>query len=93
MGGPLDLRIMEPEKKFDYSFMVLDEGQFAESNEIPDGIIYQIQMFSSTRKADVAALKGLSPVFERRNASGRYIYRVGLFNTYNDVVSKLNTVK
>ena len=93
MGGPLDLRIMEPEKKFDYSFMVLDEGQFAESNEIPDGIIYQIQMFSSTRKADVAALKGLSPVFERRNASGRYIYRVGLFNTYNDVLSKLNTVK
>ena len=50
-------------------------------------------MFSSTRKADVAALKGLSPVFERRNASGRYIYRVGLFNTYNDVLSKLNAVK
>ena len=93
MGGPLDLNLMEPEKKFDYSFMVLDEGQFAESNEIPDGIVYQIQMFSSTRKADVAALKGLSPVFERRNASGRYIYRVGLFNTYNDVLSKLNTVK
>lgn len=93
MGNPLDIRIMEPEKKFDYSFMVLDEGQFAESNEIPDGIVYQIQMFSSTRKASVAALKGLSPVFERRNASGRYIYRVGLFNTYNDVLSKLNTVK
>ena len=93
MGNPLDIKMMEPEKKFDYSFMVLDEGQFAESNEIPDGIVYQIQMFSSTRKASVAALKGLSPVFERRNASGRYIYRVGLFNTYNDVLSKLNTVK
>ena len=93
MGDSLDLRIMEPEKKFDYSFMVLDEGQFAENNKIPDGIVYQIQMFSSTRKADVAALKGLSPVFERRNASGRYIYRVGLFNTYNDVLSKLNAVK
>ena len=93
MGGPLDLRIMEPEKKFDYSFMVLDQGQFAESNEIPDGIIYQIQMFSATRKAGIPDLKGLSPVFERRNASGRYVYRVGLFNTYNDVLSKLNTVK
>ena len=73
--------------------MVLEEGQFAESNVIPDGIIYQIQMFSSTRKAGVSSLKGLSPVFERRNASGRYIYRVGLFNTYNDVLSKLNAVK
>ena len=50
-------------------------------------------MFSSTRKASIAALKGLSPVFERRNASGRYIYRVGLFNSYSDVLSKLNAVK
>ncbi|MBQ6880877.1 MAG: PD40 domain-containing protein [Bacteroidales bacterium] len=93
MGDSLRLDIMEPEKKFDYSFMILDEGQFAENNEIPDGIVYQIQMFSSTRKASIAALKGLSPVFERRNASGRYIYRVGLFNSYSDVLSKLNAVK
>ncbi len=93
MGGALGMKIMEPEKKFDYSFMVLDEGQFAADNTIPGGIIYQIQMFSSVRKATTAGLKGLSPVFEHQNASGRYIYRVGLFNTYNDVLSKLNTVK
>ncbi len=93
IGGRLDMKIMEPEKKFDYSFMVLDQGQFAEDNTIPGGIVYQIQMFSSTRKAGVSSLKGLSPVFEHRNASGRYIYRVGLFNTYKDVLSKLNTVK
>jgi hypothetical protein len=93
MGGPLGLNMMEPEKKFDYSFKVLEEGQFAEDNTIPDGIIYQIQIFSSISKASVKNLKGLSPVFERRNAGGRYLYRVGLFNTYNDVLSKLNTVK
>ncbi len=93
MGGPLEMKIMEPEKEFDYSFMVLDEGQFAEDNTIPEGIVYQIQMYSSVRKASVADLKGLSPVFEHRNASGRYIYRAGLFNTYNDVLSKLNAVK
>ncbi len=93
MGGTLDMRIMEPEKKFDYTFMVLEEGQFAEDNTIPGGIIYQIQMFSAGRKASVASLKGLSPVFEHKNASGRYIYRVGLFSTYKDVLSKLNTVK
>ena len=39
------------------------------------------------------SLKGLSPVFESRTESGRYVYRVGLFNTYADVLSKLNTVK
>ncbi len=93
MGEPLSLNMMVPEKKFDYSFMILEEGQFAEDNTIPDGVIYQIQMFSLSKKATVASLNGLSPVFERRSASGRYIYRVGLFNTYNDVLSKLNTVK
>lgn len=92
-GDSLHLHMMEPEKKFDYSFKVLEEGQFAEDNTIPDGIIYQIQIFSAINKASVKNLKGLSPVFERRNAGGRYIYRVGLFNSYNDVLSKLNTVK
>lgn len=92
-GGPLDLRMMRPEKEFDYSFMVLDEGRFAEDNTIPGGIIYQIQIFSAGGKADVKSLKGLSPVFERRGESGRYTYRVGLFNSYKDVLSKLNTVK
>lgn len=92
-GGPLDLHMMQPEKGFDYSFMVLDEGRFAEDNTIPDGIIYQIQIFSAGGKADVKSLKGLSPVFERRGESGRYTYRVGLFNSYKDVLSKLNTVK
>ena len=93
LGGPLHLNMMEPEKKFDYSFKVMEEGQFAEDNTIPDGIVYQIQIFSAINKAPVKSLKGLSPVFERRNAGGRYLYRVGLFNTYNDVLSKLNTVK
>ena len=92
-GAPLALDIMEPEKKFDYSFMILDEGRFAEDNTIPGGIIYQIQIFSSGGKADVKSLKGLSPVFETRGSSGRYSYRVGLFSSYKDVLSKLNAVK
>lgn len=92
-GESLRLKMMEPEKKFDYSFKVLDEGQFAEDNTIPDGIIYQIQIFSAINKASVKSLKGLSPVFEKKNSSGRYVYRVGLFNTYKDVLSKLNAVK
>ena len=93
LGDPLELRMMEPEKKFDYSFKILDKGQFAEDNTIPDGIVYQIQILSAINKASEKSLKGLSPVFERRNSGGRYVYRVGLFNSYNDVLSKLNTVK
>jgi hypothetical protein len=55
--------------------------------------VYQIQIFSSSNKAGIKSLKGLSPVFERKTVSGRYVYRVGLFSTYKDVLSHLNAVK
>ncbi|MBQ8809127.1 MAG: PD40 domain-containing protein [Bacteroidales bacterium] len=93
LGGPLCLDIMRPENEFDYTFMILKEGRFAEDNTIPDGIVYQIQIFSAGGKADVASLRGLSPVFEIRSDSGRYTYRVGLFNTFDDVQSKLDAVR
>lgn len=92
-GKPLSLNMLEPEPEFDYSFKILEEGQFAADNTIPSGLVYQIQIFSSNVKAGVSKLKGLSPVFETRTATGRYIYRVGLFRSYSDVLSNLNSVK
>lgn len=93
MGGPLDLKFEEPEAKFDYSFKVLEQAQFAEDQSIPSGVIYQIQMFASKKKASMKSLKGLSPVYESAGANGHLVYRVGLFRTYSDVLSNLNTVK
>ena len=93
LGAPVDIRIEKPEEEFDYSFMVLPEGRFALDNTIPDGIVYQIQMFLLSKPASVTQLKGLSPVFEEKTATGKYIYRAGLFRKYNDVLSNLNTVK
>ncbi|MCD8313885.1 MAG: hypothetical protein LUC24_06970 [Bacteroidales bacterium] len=87
-GAPLDIEV-EASDKFDYSFMILPEGQFAPDNTLPSGLVYQIQIFSISRKATVKDLHGLSPVFER----GHYVYSVGLFRTYNDVLSQLNKVR
>lgn len=92
-GQPLALKMQDPEPEFDYSFKILEEGQFAEDNTLPEGLVYQIQMFSTTAKATVAKLKGLSPVFETRTSNGRYTYRVGVFRTYADVLANLNSVK
>ena len=92
-GAPLKMDFMKPEVRFDYSFKILPEGCFAEDNTIPNGIIYQIQIFSSSDPAKVKSLRGLSPVFERKTVSGRYVYRVGLFSTYKDVLANLNAVK
>lgn len=106
LGPELDLDMAKPvvveeepleeipqEPRFDYTFKILPEGQFAEDNTIPDDVIYQIQIFSTVYKAGVRHLKGLSPVFEHRTASGRYSYRVGAFTTYNEVLSNLNKVR
>lgn len=92
-GPALHLDIMKPKSTFDYSFMILPEGRFAENNTLPEGIIYQIRIFTLGRKATVADLNGLSPVFERTTTSGRHAYSVGLFKSYKDVLSNLNKVK
>ena len=92
-GEPLSLKMLDPEPEFDYSFKILEEGQFAEDNTLPQGLVYQIQMFSTTTRATVSKLKGLSPVFESKSSNGRYTYRVGVFRTYADVLANLNSVK
>ena len=93
MGDPLVLTVLEPEVKFDYSFKILEEGQFAEDQNLPSGVVYQIQIFATKYKAKIKDLKGLSPVYESRGANGHYVYRVGVFRTYNDVLSNINAVK
>lgn len=93
MGDKIELKMMDPPVVFDYTFKILPEGQFALDNTIPQGIVYQIQIFGGGGKATVKSLKGLSPVFERVSSNGRYVYRVGLFNTYKDVLANLNSVK
>lgn len=92
-GKMPEMKFEVPEKKFDYSFMILPQGRFAEDNTLPDGLVYQIQMCILSSKAKPSQLKGLSPVFETRTPSGKYIYRVGVFRTYNDVLACLNAVK
>lgn len=88
-----DISIEAPVESFDYSFKVLDTAVFAESNDLPEGIVYQIQLFVTSSKVTLKQLKGLSPVFERKLPSGKYHYAVGLFRSYKEVLSNLNTVK
>lgn len=92
-GDKIALKILPPPVQFDYTFKILDQAQMAADNTLPSGLVYQIQLFSVSSKASLKSLKGLSPVFEVQTPNGRFVYRVGLFNTYKDVLAKLNTVK
>ncbi len=93
MGGPVRMNILKPKPTFDYSFMILPEGRFAEDNTLPDGLVYQIQLFTTSAPATVKQLRGLSPVFSKMSAQLRYTYSVGVFRTYKDVLANLNKVK
>lgn len=92
-GPDLHLAIRKSRPSFDYSFMILPEGRFAEDNTLPEGLVYQIRIFTLSGKASVSDIKGLSPVFERTLSSGKLAYSVGLFKSYKDVLSNLNKVK
>ena len=91
-GDALQLNFMIPEVKFDYTFQVLPEAVFAEDQSLPSGVVYQIQLFGG-RKATLAELKGLSPVYEHISPSGMYIYRAGRFSTYDEALKNIPTVR
>lgn len=92
-GDSLEMNIAVPEKKFDYSFQILDEAVFAEDQSLPSGIVYQIQLLGGAHKVGTSALKGLSPVYEHRSPSGMYIYRVGRFTSYNEALDCVYKVR
>lgn len=92
-GSELRMTLMEPEPVFDSTFRIEGEGQFAESSLIPGGLVYQIQIASGANRLTVKDLKGISPVFEKMSTSLRYTYAAGVFRSYSDVLSHLNSVR
>lgn len=92
-GKAPEMKFAKAKSSFDYTFQVLKVGRFAEDNTLPDGLIYQIQIFSKTSgDAKESDLKGLSPVFVRKDGSKK-AYSVGLFRSYSDCLSALTKVK
>lgn len=81
------------EPKVDLEFKILPESVIAEKGSIPNGLVYHIQLMTTTRKAAPKAFKGLSPIFERALASGKYTYSAGLFYSYAEALKNLNTVR
>lgn len=81
------------EPKVDLEFKILPEAVVADLASIPDGLVYHIQLMTTSRKATTKALKGMSPVFERALSGGKYTYSAGLFYSYAEALKNLNTVR
>lgn len=91
MGPRIRIKIARA-KRTD-SFKVLQVGHLAPDNTLPPGIVYQIQFNTSTRQLGIEDFGGLAPVYRRISSSLKYIYSVGLFNTYDEALLELNTVR
>lgn len=81
---------IEPAK--DYTLKMEKEAHIADLSELPSGLVYHIQLMTAPKKAHLRALKGFSPVFERKVQSG-YTYSVGVFRTHAEAIKHLNTVR
>ena len=93
MGKTPEFHFEVIEPALDLSFKIGKEAFIANLSELPKGLIYHIQLMTTTRKASLKALKGFSPVFERKLLSGKYTYSVGAFHKYADALKNLNTVR
>lgn len=93
LGTAPDFKFEAIEPAQDLSFKIGSKAFIANLSELPDGLVYHIQLMTVLKKASLKALKGFSPVFERRVASGKYTYSVGVFRKYADALKHLNTVR
>ena len=83
----------EPEEQFDYTFKILDEAVIADNAVLEEGLIYQIQILAGSGKVAPRQLHGFSPVFEKKQSNGKYVYCVGKFAKYADAQNALPKVK
>lgn len=92
-GTRLKLKLAPVRKASSETFHVAPVGRFAQETSLPEGIVYQIQLFTSARHARLEEIHGLDPVYERLTTSLRYTYSVGVFRTYSEALSSLNPVR
>lgn len=91
MGPRLRLKIARARRT--NTFRVLQVGRLTQDNNLPPGIVYQIQFAMSTRHLGIDNFGGLAPVYERISSNLRYVYTVGVFDRYEDALMELNIVK
>ena len=93
LGSTPQLAFEKPEPQIDLSFKIADQSVITDISELPDGLVYHIQLVTTLKKAPAKNFKGLTPIFERKVASGKYTYSAGVFHTYAEALKNLNTVK
>ena len=92
-GAKLRMKLAAPPATTQNSYKVGPVGRFAQDTRLPEGVIYQIQLFLSARHATLEEIGGLDPVYERLTSSLKYTYSVGVFRTFREALAQLNPIR
>ena len=92
-GAKLRIKLAPAPAEPPRTWQVGPVGRFALDTTLPEGIVYQIQLFTSARHATLEEIRGLDPVYERLTSSLRYTYSVGVFSSFQDALLQLNPVR
>ena len=64
-----------------------------EFGTLPEGLVYQYQLFVVSQQQETERFGGITPVFEKKATSGKYIYTAGIFRNYSGALANVNKVK
>lgn len=92
-GKMESVRIAEPEPEFDWTFKIGDTAVIVEDNTLPKGIVFQAQLCAVSSKLSAKKFRGMSPIFEVKTRSGKYIYYAGLFKSCQEAEAALGKIK
>ncbi len=91
LGTAPEMKIEKPEAEKDLTFKI-GTTYLAQSEDLPDGLIYQVRFLQLAKQTAVKNFKGLSPVFETKTA-GKYLYTAGIFSSYSAASQALSKIK
>jgi len=83
--------VIEP--AIDLSFRVGDHSEIIFEEVRPDLLFYRVQLSVTSTRANAAAFKGISPVFETKMPTGKYLYAAGQFYSYADASKALQQIQ
>ena len=88
-----EIVIEQPDPGFDYTFAIGKQAVIVEDPTLPEGVRYQAQLCAVSQKLPLKKLRGMTPVFEVKQPSGKWIYYVGLFSSYKEAQAALPRIQ
>ena len=92
-GSLSEMNFLSPVKKTNYTFRIEEVSELIEEGDMPSGLIYRVQLFLVSTRANISTLKGVSPVFETKTSTGRWLYSAGQFYTEAEASAALSQIK